>query len=192
MEELLTQVKATHNFSQLSQSEKRKAVRLEKNISSKNLQVRSYESIVEPRVNWLLDLDLIDSKKHCQDILVLSAQGEIFLESVKNVYDIGTFIENDYVKTYCATYKINPKSETIIEKRIEKYLNFAFINFKTLAPKRINASQAFNYISVMCLLRDGIVAEYKDIKNYIFTKDGKGFTIDWFPSENDGSIKMTK
>jgi len=44
----------------------------------------------------------------------------------------------------------------------------------------------------MCLLRDGIIAEYKDIKKFIFTIDGKGYTIDWFPSENDGSIKISK
>jgi hypothetical protein len=190
--ELLIQARAVHDSKQLSQNQKNKALQFEKKISSKDLQIRSYESIVEPRINWLLDLDLIDGSKHKQDSLVLTEQGESLLNKIKYIYDVENFIETEFVRTYCSVYKILPKSESIIEKRVEKYLNYAFINFKTLAPSRINASQAFNYISIMCLLRDGIVAEYTEIKKYIFTIDGKGYTIDWFPSENDGSIKISK
>ena len=71
-------------------------------------------------------------------------------------------------------------------------MNYAFVNFRTLAPNRITASQAINYIVLMCLLREGFILEYNEVKKYLFSIDGKGYSIDWFPSENDGSIKKTK
>lgn len=191
LSELLVQIKLFQDSKQLSLNEKNEALKLEKRLSSKNLRVRSYESIVEPRLNWLLDLDLIDSVKYRQDVLVLSQQGESLLRGIKDLYNIEAFIENEFVKAFCSVYKLLAKEDgSIIERRIKKYLDYAFLNFKTLAPNRINASQAFNYISIMCLLRDGIVVEYRDVKNHVFGMEGKGYTIDWFPSENDGSIKM--
>ena len=191
LNELLDQIKAFQEVGKMSLNERHKAKQLERKISSKKLQIRSYESIVEPRLNWLLDLEIIDSIKFRQDIIVLSAKGEILLEKIRTLYNIENFLESNYVGAYCSIYNLHPKNEMVVSRRIEKYLNYAFINFKTLAPNRINASQAFNYISIMCLLRDGIVVEYEQIKNYVFTLDGKGYTIDWFPSENDGSIKMS-
>src|SRR5690606_4597102 len=151
--------------------------------------IRSYESIIEPRINWLLDLDLIDSIYHKQGFLKLSSAGNIFLNSVEGIFNSEEFIENFYIETFSKTYSLNPIMGSNICKKIDKYLNFAFLNFKTLSPNRITASQAFTYISWMLLLREGFVAEYNDIKNYIFANDGKGYTIDWFPSENDGSLK---
>lgn len=192
LNELSVQINSLQNSNQVSLNDKKKAIQFEKKIAEKNLQIRSYESIVEPRLNWLLDLDILDNTKYRQDILALSEQGKFLLHKISNIYKVEVFIENEFVSMYCSIYKLYPKKEYLIERRIEKYLNYAFINFRTLAPNRINASQAFNYISIMCLLRDGIIAEYKDIKNYVFNIDGKGYTIDWFPSENDGSIKITK
>lgn len=157
--------------------------------SRKQLKIRSYEDIIEPRVNWLLDLDLIDNILHKQGILKLSRSGLILLNAIKEEYDISSYIESNYIKVFSQTYQLNCKDDLGLNKKIEKYLNYSFINFKTLSPNRISASQSFTYISWMCLLRDGIVAEYKDIKDYIFTNDGKGYTIDWYPSENDGSLK---
>lgn len=173
----------------LSQETRAKAIEFQKKVQNKNLKIRSYESIVEPRISWLLDLDLIDSVKHQKNILRLSSSGKKLLENIRETFDITLFIEIDYVKTFSAIYNIVPKSELQIEKRIEKYLNYAFINFRTLAPNRIAASQAIEYILQMCLLRDGILVEYNDIKKYLFNLDGRGYIMDWFPSENDGSIK---
>jgi hypothetical protein len=195
-EGLLNQVRLQLEEYQKSPSctlaERAKAVTLLKKFNSKELKVRSYESIVEPRVNWMLDLDLLDNRKFRQGILQLSKAGNVFHEKLSRVYDTHAFLESEFVKTFAAIYDLEPKIQRSPEKCIEKYLDYSFQNFKTLAPNRISASQAFSYISMMCLLREGFFVEYKEVKNYIFTIDGKGYTIDWFPSENDGSIKKQK
>lgn len=40
-----------------------------------------------------------------------------------------------------------------------------------------------------CFLKDGLIIEYEEIKKYIFNSEGLKYIIDWFPSENDGSMK---
>jgi hypothetical protein len=189
LDELREQLKQYLLTPYLEKELRNKAVKLEEKISLKNLKVRSYESIIEPRISWLLDLDLIDPIKHKQEVLKLSESGKVLLDKINNIFDFVLFSENDYVKTFSLIYRLNPKIEMQIDKRVAKYLNYAFINFKTLAPNRIAASQAIEYIVVMCLLREGILLEYSEVKKYLFNLDGKGYVMDWFPSENDGSIK---
>lgn len=159
---------------------------------NKNLSIRSYEDIVEPRIGWLLDLDLIDNVNHKQGILKLSNTGLIFYNYLNKCFDITAFLEQFYVKAFSQAYNLISKNELNANKKIEKYLQYAFTNFRTLSPNRVSASQAITYISWMCILREGFILEYSTVKDYIFNNDGKGFTIDWYPSENDGSIKKVQ
>jgi len=189
LEELSDQITRYLAIPYLDKDLRNKAIDFERKQKSKTLKIRSYESIIEPRISWLLDLDLIDQVKHKQNILKLSGSGTKLLGKINEIFDIDAFVESDYVKTFSLIYDLNPKADFESDKKIEKYLNYAFINFKTLAPNRIAASQAIEYIAIMCLLREGILLEYGEIKRYLFKLDGKGYIMDWFPSENDGSLK---
>jgi len=189
LSEVVSQLRDHQKVFSNNSSIKSKSIEFEKKFLEKDLKIRSYESIVEPRMNWLLDLDLLDGFKLSQDIIKLSEPGKVLFEKLRSVYDINLFLENDYVKTFAAVYRLSPLNEIYPDRKLKKYLDYAFINFKTLAPNRIPASQAINYISMMCFLREGFIIEYSEIKKYIFDIDGKGYSIDWFPSENDGSIK---
>lgn len=191
-QEIFFNLKKIQNSPIININSKNKVISIENKLLNRKLKIRSYESVIEPRISWLLDLNLLDGSKHIKDILALTEAGESFVKHAKKIIDITSFIENDYVRVFSEMFNFIPKHEKDPEKKIEKYLDYAFVNFKTLAPNRINASQAITYISIMCFMRDGFIVEYKDVKNYIFTIDGNGYTIDWFPSENDGSIKKNK
>jgi len=189
LSEVLLKIQSFETSPKVTHTTRINAIELKKKIAKKNLKMRSYESIVEPRINWLLDLDLIDGLKLRNGILTLTHAGDVLLDATTNIFDINLFLENDFLGVFNSLYDLNAKYKADQQNRIKKYLDYAFINFKTLAPNRISASQAITYISLMCFLREGFILEYKDVKSYIFAIDGKGYTIDWFPSENDGSIK---
>jgi len=151
--------------------------------------IRSFELIVEPRIGWLLDLDLIDSVKHKNGELLLSKSGRTLLSNLKTVFKSSLFIDYKYSQVFASMYQLNILNIASPDSKVKKYLAYAFSNFRTLAPNRIAASQAFTYISAMLLLRDGIICEYIEIKDLIFEWDGREVNVDWFPSENDGSLK---
>lgn len=169
--------------------EKQQALALLDKFESNKLSIRSYESIVEPRISWLIDLNLIDIKSYTNDFLILSDHGEILLNEIKGVSDVTFFLENNFLKTFNLVYNITSKVEKPSDKKLDKYIDESFMYFKTLAPNRITISQAINYAVMSCFLKDGLIIEYEEVKKYIFNSEGLKYIIDWFPSENDGSMK---
>lgn len=188
-DELLKEIEIFSKQKGNKQSEINDAFIAKEVIMQRFRSVRSFELIVEPRISWLLDLDLIDSVKHRSGQLSLSPAGRTLLLGLSTVFKSSLFIDYRYSQVFASMYQLNTSSIASPDNKVKKYLAFAFSNFKTLAPNRIAASQAFAYISAMLLLRDGIVCEYIQIKDLIFEWDGSEVNVDWFPSENDGSLK---
>lgn len=158
-------------------------------IKNRNLSIRSYESIVEPRISWLLDLGLIDSEMHMRNTLKLSEAGTRFLDSISNVFDVMHFVENDFIGSFAYSFQLNIKRKKASKTLLNTFLKESFVQFKTLAPNRITASQAINYTCFMTLFIQGIILEYNDVKSYILETEGSIWLVDWYRTENDGSLK---
>ena len=180
------------NSDKLSISEKSKIYNLLNKIRLAKYKRRSYENIVEPRVGWLIDIDIIDGKKHKDGYYGLTKKGEMFIVKLSNIYDVSSFFEEAYYSVFNSIYEIIRDTKRINYNKLTTYLTQAFHKFKTLAPNRITMSQAIHYVCLSYFLNDGIIVEYKFVKKHIFAQEGKSFIVDWFPSENDGSIKLLK
>lgn len=103
--------------------EKRRALALLDKFESNKLSVRSYENIVEPRISWLIDLNLIDMKSYANDLLMLSNHGEILYDEIKNVSEVTFFLENNFLRTFNLVYEISSKIEKPSEKKLDRYID---------------------------------------------------------------------
>lgn len=188
-ETMISELQTFLSKSLMATDEKNKIRDLIRKYQSNTFSMRSFENLVEPRINWLMDLDLIDNSKYKYDRLSLSEQGEKLFKAIKSEINVNSLLENKYFSIINDLYNISNKVDKPSDKKIDKYIDEAFDYFKTLAPNRITISQAINYVCFSCMLKDGQIAEYQEIKNHLFKSEKKQYIIDWFPSENDGSMK---
>jgi hypothetical protein len=71
---------------------------------------------------------------------------------------------------------------------ITLYTDEAFKLFKTEAPNRIAASQAIEFVSLKAFLEDHRILEASDVKEYLSKQKTNKYSLDWYASENDGSL----
>jgi len=154
-------------------------------------RIRKFEGIIEPRMGWLIDLDFIDSDLYNKGKICLSKSGKKCLDNFEREVDIIKFFEKKWLKTFISIYAIDLLNEEASrETLIIQYLKESFVEFKTMMPNRVTVSQAINYTSYKLFFINELIVEYDEIKKFIFDNERKIFDIDWFTSENDGSLKL--
>lgn len=147
---------------------------------------RYLEHIIEPRVNWLLDLDILDRDDFIKNRLLLSKQGLVIVNKLNSSFDICTDFFNLINQMYLTnTIGIDENNFELIDNYIDK----SFFLFKTIAPNRVTASQAILYTCYMMLFKERIIVNFCTIKNYLSSKDNTKFIFDWYKTEQDGSIR---
>lgn len=157
------------------------------------------EHIIEPRVNWLLDLGFIDGNHYKNGELVLSPSGDNFFNNLKKLYK--TYSSDYIINIFIAQNHFFELLNSILDKKftlitnlqetyelVEKYIIDSFSLFKTLAPSRVNAYQAIYYTSFMLFFVEKRIVEFNTIKKYL--NSNSKFSLEWFNSENDGSLKL--
>jgi hypothetical protein len=159
------------------------------------------EHIVDPRINWLLDLGLIDKEKYLLKRISLSESGlkllsyfGYFFDQSEEKFTISRELRcHNFFDIVNAIYNIDSKkiknSDLIL---IDKYIEESFNLFKTIAPNRVTASQAILYTCYMMLFQEGIVVNFCIIQQYLHSKENAKFIFDWYKTENDGSIRRKK
>ncbi|ASM40158.1 hypothetical protein CSPB12327_07005 [Campylobacter sp. RM12327] len=171
-----------------------------------NLQIKkiinwkeSYlEHIVEPRVNWMLDLDLLDKDEFLKNNIILSQKGLKFLSGLSSYYDIfqekftivNQLLCMDFFSLMSEVYSIKAsyvdKSDIIL---VKKYIDESFRLFKTMAPNRVTASQAIIYSCFLMLFKEEKIIDPCDIQKYLSGKENREYIFDWYKTENDGFIR---
>lgn len=169
-----------------------------KRINSWKKEMIYLEHIIEPRLNWLVDLELISVgiKEKNKKLYKLNQKGQRLQEIFTTYYEIspenfrfiGSFFDNNYFKIFSIIYGVKKEPTDVSESVILKLLEEAFHLFKTEAPKRIPASIAINYICYKYFFQFDKIVEYKQIQNYLLGTKSNIFGVDWFSSENDGSM----
>jgi len=158
-------------------------------LSIKN--IRKFEGIIEPRIGWLIDLDFIDGDLYNSGKICLTKRGKKCLDIFEKEVDIISFLEKKWIEVYTKIYSIDLINEAKEnETLIIQYLKESFVEFKTLMPNRVTVSQAINYTCYKLFFKDDLIVEYDEVKKFIFDNERKIFDIDWFNSENDGSLKL--
>lgn len=195
---IVDQLQFTMKYSTISNKDKAKINSQIKRIKSWKKPQIYLEHIVEPRINWLLDLDILNKNEFLQNNIMLSEEGLTLFSGLNSSFDI--FLEKytlidqfrcmDYFSLINEMYSIKAVNlDEINIDLIEKYIDESFYLFKTMAPNRVTASQAIIYTCFMVLFKEQKIVNFCTIKNYLSSKKNKKFIFDWYKTENDGSIR---
>lgn len=198
---LLSELQEVIKNSSLSAKDKGKITTKIKRIKEWKNPERYLEHIIEPRINWLIDLDLLDKNAFQKNNISLSKKGLMLFDVLNSYYDIflekylisGQLLCSDFFDMISELYEIDalPNNENNFNL-IDNYINESFSLFKTLAPNRVTASQAILYTCFMMLFKEKKIVNFCTIKNYLSSKENTSFIFDWYKTENDGSIRRKK
>ncbi len=142
---------------------------------------RYSEDIVPPRINWLLDLGLIDENNYFLNKTVfISKLGMIILDNLKIINDDGLLIDidSDWLESKYMTYSkilfpnknyekwvdINENKKNILANEI---LNLLSIHFRTLDLPRISLEQSILFFIFYLFTKYNIICEYSELLNWI-------------------------
>ena len=174
---------------------------LDKRIKSWKKEMVYLEHIVEPRINWMVDLGLASvTYSSGQKKYTLNSSGKflhrILIKSYLYNNDkhsiMESFLENNYFKTFSIINNLNYREKSLPEKIIKELLLESFEQFKTIAPRRIPASNAIYYICYILFFKYNMVVEFREVKDYLQNSKSTTFGVDWYASENDGSLYLKK
>lgn len=197
----LSQLKFVLKNSDLSTTSKNEIVAKIKRIKEWKKPESYLEHIIEPRINWLFDLNIIDSNDYAKNLITLSSQGMTLLNCFSSYTDIflekytilGQFRCEDYFDLINEIYdvKANQVGEEDIEL-MEQYILESFFLFKTMAPNRVTASQAMLYTCFMMLFKEKKIINFCTLGQYLNSKKNTKFIFEWYKTEQDGSIRRKK
>ena len=191
--------RVTINYS-ISNDLKRTGNELKKRIKSWKKPEIYLGHIIEPRLNWLLDLELISICKQNKNAYLLTEAGKRLTEILTALYEETElksislkFVFSNYLLQILEyTYQLKGLKKEFANTLVEKYILEAFKLFKTEAPNRIAASQAIEYVSFKAFLNDHTIMEATEIKDYLLIKNIHNFALDWFASEGDGALSIKR
>lgn len=197
----LSQLKFVLKSSEIPTTNKNEIVAKIKRIKEWKKPESYLEHIIDPRINWLFDLNIIDSNDYAKNIISLSPEGMILLNCLSVYTDI--FMEKytilgqlrcmDYFNLINEMYDIG--AQQVDDEDIElinQYISESFFLFKTMAPNRVTASQAMLYTCFMMLFKEKKIVNFCTIDQYLNSKKNTQFIFDWYKTEQDGSIRRKK
>lgn len=179
---------------------KRKIMELKTRISSWKKPLTYLEHIIEPRINWLVDLGILELKTESKEkqyffsksgLNLINVFSEIFEKSLNKQLILRSIIENHYFYIFNYIFDLNKNNGDLDASKIDNYLLEAFRIFKTDAPNRIAASQGIDYVCFKSFFEDNIIMEFEEAKKYL-QKPNNRFSMDWFKTENDGALYLKK
>ena len=170
-----------------------------KRISNWEKPEKYLEHIIMPRLNWMLDLDLIelDNKNN----VAITDIGNKLFENFSIWDDINkekvispkSFIDLFMVHIFDHCYNnnqiINPSDSNYTKQKIFAGIDSSFEFFKTLAPNRVTASQAINYTKYKLFFNEKIKVGFQFIKNKLEEKDQDKFIFKYQEQYADGYIQ---
>lgn len=180
---------------------KKKIIGLKTRISSWKKPLIYLEHIVEPRINWLADLGILELKADSKEkqyfftkegLNLVSILSQVFLKNLNKQLVLKSFTEVNYLNVFNYIFDLNNKTIKVKSNiKIDQYFVEAFKIFKTEAPNKIAASQAIDYVCFKLFLVDGLIVEFEELKKHLRESNSK-FSMDWFKTENDGALYLKK
>lgn len=156
------------------------------------------EHLLMPRINWMLDLDILtesDNKFTITDIGLklfthLSIWNDISTNKVISpIWFIERFMINMFDDCYNNSEIQHPMYNDYVLEKIYEYIDESFDIFKTLAPNRVTASQAVNYTKYKLYLNNGIKRDYQFILDSLSEKEQDRFIFKYQEQYQDGYIQ---
>ncbi|MCS3532853.1 hypothetical protein [Chryseobacterium sp. JUb7] len=196
---VIAELERNQQFSE-NNTNKRKIMEIISRIEAWKSPIVYLEHIIEPRVNWLVDLRILELKSNSKEKKYsLTKVGRNLFAILSQIYSsnfnkqlvLQSFISKNYMGTFAYIYEIEFSRKDWDFDKIESYILEAFKLFKTNAPNRIAASQGIDYVCFQSFLKDGVIIEFDDLRRYLQNNHPR-FILDWFKTENDGTIYIKK
>jgi hypothetical protein len=157
------------------------------------------EHVIMPRLNWMLDLELIklDNKNNVE----ITEIGNKLFENLciwddinkEKVISPNSFIDLFMIHIFDNCYNndntINVEDLNYIKQKTYSKIDSSFEFFKTLAPNRVTASQAINYTKYKLYFDENIKVGFQYIKNKLEEKDQDMFIFKYQDQYEDGYIQ---
>ncbi|REA58223.1 hypothetical protein DSL64_21695 [Dyadobacter luteus] len=156
------------------------------------------EHVIMPRLNWMLDLNVISRINN--EYAITEIGKKIFRHlciwndvNTNEIVSANGFLDRFMVHLFDDCYNdsgaINPDKESLILEKMHRYIGESFDFFKTLAPNRVTASQAANYTKYKLYLDDRIKVGYQYILDKLSDKDEEKFIFKFQEQYQDGYIQ---
>jgi hypothetical protein len=157
------------------------------------------EHIIMPRLNWLLDLDIIEMQE-TQSIRLTNYGKKLFEHlcfwndlNYERIVSPDEFINLFIINMFDDIYNKQTKKiedDGIIYNYIDKFILESFQHFKTLAPNRVTASQAIHYTKYKMYFIHNIIVEFSFIENYLSNNKLSNFIYKFQQRYGDGYIQL--
>lgn len=137
---------------------------------------RYSEDLVPPRLNWMIDLGIIDTQYYTQyGLFRLSDFGHHFINliPINNGYsDVSKeWLNRSFISSlvFHDDNKIrwNDLSESAKEHNLYELLNQTFKEFSTLGLKRIPLNSSLLYVTISLFIKNNIIADINNIELFI-------------------------
>jgi len=200
-EKILNELKVQLESNLLPNQDKRKAFEISNRIRSWEKPDVYLEHILMPRLNWLLDLDFIDSEQFRSRIVAFSDSGHRLHTTLTHFYQdtlekstlTSYILENSFFRLINDAHALGYEEFSIsYSESIEVYIEDSFKYFRTAAPNSIAASQAILYCCYKMLLQHQCIVEFQEIKELLLNNQFPRYALDWYKRENDGSLYRRK
>lgn len=161
------------------------------------------EHVLMPRLNWLLDLELIEMDPDLN--IKINSKGTKFFSHLcywndincEKIINARQFLETFIIRLFNNTYynDVGENEELKIDDLyliIDKLIEQSFDKFRTLAPNRVTSSQAINYTRYKLYFDYNVVVSTSFIEGHLKDKDQNKFVFKFQSQYNDGYIQMRR
>lgn len=158
------------------------------------------EHVVLPRLNWLLDLELLDWESHKSDRLYIpSKKGTNLLGKLFGIEEYH-FVTEEWCQSnlfLCWPLICQVEAELWVDlseqqksQIIHDHVKSGFDLFKTMAYPRVSAYQIVLYTIFSLYFKKKIATQFSDIKKSLefYSDSGKNWKFKWLSIDNDGYL----
>ena len=163
------------------------------------------EHVLMPRLNWLVDLDLIKLEKSSKRevAIAITQEGDVFFECMCDWYDLkfdwilnpDEFIASFLPQTFAKAYNVNevcaPDYEQVKAFVLGK-INECFNIFRTMAANRITLSQTISFVKYSALIECGLCLSQTYVDSIIRNEFKDLFIYKFQGQFNDGYLQKLK
>jgi hypothetical protein len=159
------------------------------------------EHILMPRLNWMLDLDILDFTDNCYSLndsgkrlfshfciwQDLNAEKIVNCESFLDYFSVQVF-DDCFNNGKSINENELSKKKSVLFKEIEE----SFSLFKTLAPNRVTISQSVNFSKYELYLKENIAIDFQNIINILSSPEQTDYIFKYQYQYKDGYLQKLK
>lgn len=163
------------------------------------------EHVIMPRLNWLLDLELLEMID--SSAIMLSPFGRNALNETKDwakrdnerIVTVSDLLDSTMIKSFNNIYSSGANisvdvisADLRIKSIVDNLIRDSFSYFKTLAPNRVTSSQAINFTKYMLFFSHEIVMDFVTLEQYLKSNDQEQFIYKHQHQYGDGYIQIKR